>query len=104
MGTVRVSLRAEIGMVSQLFDATSEVVQMCGKRKIIALTMVSAPFSSPERFNPGLRRYGNRSGATKAQVMQRANACAMERAQRDADRDLRDPDLDPIDCNRFWGF
>ncbi|PZT90745.1 MAG: hypothetical protein DI637_03165 [Citromicrobium sp.] len=104
MGTVRVGLRAETGMVSQLFDPSHEVVQLCGKHKMIAFTMVSDPFSSPERFNPGLRRYGERSGATDAQVLQRANACAMKRAQRDADRRLRDPDLDPIDCNRFWGF
>lgn len=104
MGTVRVGLPAETGMVSQLFDASSEVVQLCGKHKTIAFTLVSDPFSSPERFNPGLRRYGERSGATDAQVLQRANACAVEQAQRDADRRLRDPNLDPIDCSRFWGY
>lgn len=34
MGTVRVGLPAETGMVSQHFDAASEVVQTCGKTRL----------------------------------------------------------------------
>ena len=104
MGDVRVGLTAETGWYSEPTDPDPALGEACGKHKVVSVTTVSNPFASPERFNPALRRYGNRSGATDAQILQRANACAMERAQRDADRRLRNPSLHPIVCNRFWGF
>ena len=85
MGHVRVGMAAETGWFSEPSEPTN-------------------PFATPERFNPALRRYGERSGATEKQIVERANTCAVEQAQREADRRLRDPALDPIDCNRFWGF
>ena len=104
MGRVRVGLPAETGMVSQPFDAPAKVVRLCGEHKMIAVTTVSDPFFSPERFNPALRRYGERSGASDDQILERANTCAMNNTRREADHRLRDPALDPIDCNLFWGF
>ena len=104
IGSLRVGLPAETGWFTEPYDAPSELAEACGRHKVVGVATVSNPFASPERFGPALRRYGERSGATDQQILRRANACAMERAQRDADRRLRDPDLDPIDCNRFWGF
>lgn len=104
MGNVRVGLTAETGWYGEPSDPDPALAEACGDHKVVGVTTVSNPFASPERFNPALRRYGERSGATDPQILRRANACAMERAQRDADRSLRDPGLDPIDCNRFWGF
>ncbi|MXO49257.1 hypothetical protein GRI69_13435 [Erythrobacter vulgaris] len=104
MGNVRVGLTAETGWYGEPSDPDPALAEACGDHKVVSVTTVSNPFASPERFNPALRRYGERSGATDPQILRRANACAMERAQRDADRRLRDPGLDPIDCNRFWGF
>ena len=104
MGNVRVGLTAETGWYGEPSDPDPALAEACGDHKVVSVTTVSNPFASPERFNPALRRYGERSGATDPQILRRANACAMERAQRDADRRLRDPGLDPIDCNPFWGF
>ena len=104
MGNVRVGLTAETGWYSEPSDPSPELVQTCGNHKVVSVTTVSNPFAVPERFNPALRRYGERSGATEKQIVERANKCAVEQAQREADRRLRNPALDPIDCNRFWGF
>ncbi|AKQ40824.1 hypothetical protein CP97_00310 [Aurantiacibacter atlanticus] len=103
-GNVRVGLPAQTGMVSPLFDAPEEVSKACGHRKMIAVTSVSNPFDYPERFNPALRRYGERSGAIDKQILERANRCAIDAAKRQADRRLRTSALEPINCNRFWGF
>lgn len=104
MGMVRVGLTAETGWYSEPSDPSPELVQTCGNHKVVSVTTVSNPFAVPERFNPALRRHGERSGATEKQIVERANRCAVEQAQREADRRLRDPAVDPIDCNRFWGF
>lgn len=104
MGSVRVGLPAETGWFTEPYDAPPELAEACGRHKVVGVATVTSPFASPERFNPALRRYGERSGATDTLILQRANACATEQAQRNVDRRLRDPGLDPIDCNRFWGF
>ena len=104
MGMVRVGLTAETGWYSEPSDPSPELVQTCGNHKVVSVTTVSNPFAVPERFNPALRRYGERSGATEKQIVERANKCAVERGRREADRRLRDPSLDPLDCNRFWAF
>ena len=104
MGTVRVGLPAETGMVSPLVDAPPEIAKLCGAQKMIGVTTVSDPFSSPERFNPALRRYGERSGASDDEILDRANSCAIDHARREADRRLRGSNQPSIDCNRFWGF
>lgn len=104
MGSMRVGLTAETGWYSEPSEPDPALAEACGNHKVVSVTTVSNPFASPERFNPALRRYGERSGATEKQIVERANKCAVERAQREADRRLRDPGLDPIDCNRFWGF
>ena len=104
MGSMRVGLTAETGWHSEPSEPDPALAEACGNHKVVSVTTVSNPFASPERFNPALRRYGERSGATDKQIVERANKCAVEQAQREADRRLRDPGLDPIDCNRFWGF
>ncbi|GAA5053569.1 hypothetical protein GCM10023208_15660 [Erythrobacter westpacificensis] len=104
MGSMRVGLTAETGWYSEPSEPDPALAEACGNHKVVSVTTVSNPFASPERFNPALRRYGERSGATEKQIVERANKCAVEQAQREADRRLRDPGLDPIDCNRFWGF
>lgn len=104
MGSVRVGLTAETGWHGEPSDPSPELVKACGNHKVVSVATVSNPFAVPERFNPALRRYGERSGASEEQIVERANKCAVERAQREADRRLRDLALDPIDCNRFWGF
>ena len=104
MGNVRVGLTAETGWYGEPSDPDPGLAEACGNHKVVSVTTVSNPFAVPERFNPALRRYGERSGATEKQIVERANSCAVEQAQREVDRRLRDPALDPIDCNRFWGF
>ena len=104
MGTVRVGLSAETGWFSEPSAASPELAAACGDHKVVSVTTVTDPFAWPERFNPALRRYGERSGDRPAQIITRANACAVRQAQREADRRLRDPNLEPIDCNRFRGF
>lgn len=104
MGNVRVGLTAETGWYGEPSDPDLGLAETCGNHKVVSVTTVSNPFAVPERFNPALRRYGERSGATEKQIVERANSCAVEQAQREVDRRLRDPALDPIDCNRFWGF
>ena len=104
LGSMRVGLTAETGWYSEPSEPDPALAEACGNHKVVSVTTVSNPFASPERFNPALRRYGERSGATEKQIVERANKCAVEQAQREADRRLRDPGLDPIDCNRFWGF
>ena len=104
MGTVRVGLSAETGWFSEASEAWPELAAACGDHTVVSITTVTNPFAWPERFNPALRRYGERSGDRPAQVIERANSCAVRQARREADRRLRDPDLEPIDCNRFWGF
>ncbi len=104
MGTVRVGLSAETGWFSEPSAASPELAAACGDHKVVSVTTVTDPFAWPERFNPALRRYGERSGDRPAQIIRRANACAVRQAQREADRRLRDPNLEPIDCNLFWGF
>ncbi|QDH36420.1 hypothetical protein [Porphyrobacter sp. YT40] len=104
MGNVRVGLTAETGWFGEPSDPDPALAEACGNHKVVSVTTVSNPFAVPERFNPALRRYGERSGATEKQIVERANKCAVEQAQREADRRLRNPALDPIDCNRFWGF
>ena len=104
MGSVRVGLTAQTGWYSEPSDPAPALVDACGNHKVVSVTTVSNPFAAPERFNPTLHRYGERSGATEKQIVDRANTCAVEQAQREADRRLRDPSLDPLDCNRFWAF
>lgn len=104
MGNVRVGLTAETGWYGEPSDPDPALAEACGNHKVVSVTTVSNPFAVPERFNPALRRYGERSGATEKQIVERANKCAVEQAQREADRRLRNPALDSIDCNRFWGF
>lgn len=104
MGSMRVGLTAETGWYSEPSEPDPALAESCGNHKVVSVTTVSNPFASPERFNPALRRYGERSDATEKQIVERANKCAVEQAQREADRRLRDPGLDPIDCNRFWGY
>ena len=104
MGTVRVGLTAQTGWYSEPSDPDSALAEACGDHKVVSVTTVSNPFAAQERFNPALRRYGERSGATENQIVARANKCAVEQSRREADRRLRDPAVDPIDCNRFWGF
>lgn len=102
MGSVRVGLTAETGWHGKPSDPSPELVKACGNHKVVSVATVSNPFAVPESFNPALGRYGERSGATEKQIVERANRCVVEQAQREADRRLRDPALDPIDCNRFW--
>ena len=104
MGNVRVGSTAETGWYGEPSDPDPALAEACGNHKVVSVTTVSNPFAVPERFNPALRRYGERSGATEKQIVERANKCAVEQAQREADRRLRNPALDSIDCNRFWGF
>jgi len=104
MGSVRVGLTAQTGWYSEPSDPDPALVDACGNHKVVSVTTVSNPFAAPERFNPALHRYGERSGVTEKQIVDRANTCAVEQAQREADRRLRDPSLDPLDCNRFWAF
>ena len=104
MGSVRVGLTAQTGWYSEPSDPAPALVDACGNHKVVSVTTVSNPFAAPERFNPALHRYEARSGATEKQIVDRANTCAVEQAQREADRRLRDPSLDPLDCNRFWAF
>ncbi|MXP15703.1 hypothetical protein GRI44_13185 [Altererythrobacter confluentis] len=104
MGSVRVGLLAETGWYTEPFDAPPELAAVCGQHKVVGVTTVSNPFAWPERFNPALRRYGERSDATNSQILERANSCAISRAQQEADRRLRSPNLEPVDCNHFWGF
>lgn len=104
MGNVRVGLTAETGWYGEPSEPDPALAEACGNHKVVSVATVTNPFATPERFNPALRRYGERSGATEKQIVERANTCAVEQAQREADRRLRDGALDPIDCNRFWGF
>lgn len=104
MGSVRVGLTAGTGWYGEPSHPDRALAEACGNHKVVSVTTVSNPFATPERFNPALRRYGERSGATEKQIVERANQCAVEQARREADRRLRDPALDPLDCNRFWGF
>lgn len=104
MGNVRVGLTAETGWYGEPSDPDPALVEACGNHKVVSVTTVSNPFAAPERFISAMRRHGERSGATEKQIVERANECAVEQARREADRRLRDPAVDPIDCNRFWGF
>ena len=103
-GSVRAGLLAETGWYSEPANPSPELAQACGDHKIVSVTTVSNPFSYPERFHPALRRYGERSGDAPDRIVDRANNCAIRQARHEADRRLRDPALEPIDCNRFWGF
>lgn len=104
MGTVRVGLSAETGWFSEPSAASPELAAACGDHMVVSVTTVTDPFAWPQRFNPALRRYGERSGDRHAKIIEQANACAVRQARREADRRLRNPSLQPIDCNRFWGF
>ncbi|MCV0383760.1 hypothetical protein F7D01_12890 [Erythrobacter sp. 3-20A1M] len=104
MGSVRVGLTAETGWFGEPSEPDPALAEACGNHKVVSVTTVSNPFNPPDRFTSALRRYGERSGATEKQIVERANKCAVEQAKREADRRLRNPALDPIDCNRFWGF
>ncbi|MGB7374145.1 hypothetical protein [Pontixanthobacter sp.] len=101
---VRVGLPAQTGWFTEPYDPPEDVAALCGADKMVAVTTVSSPYAYPERFNPSLRRYGKRSGATPAQIVAPANQCAIRQARREADRRIRDGALNPIDCTEFWGF
>ncbi|MEH6759215.1 MAG: hypothetical protein V7676_17160 [Parasphingorhabdus sp.] len=102
--SVRVGLPAQTGWFTEPYDAPEDVAAICRANKMVGVTTVSNPFAYPERFNPALRRYGERSGATPPQILARANQCAIRHAQREADRRLGRTTDDPIDCSRFWNF
>ena len=104
MGSVRVGLTAATGSYDEPGAPDPALVAACGHHKVVGVTTVSNPFEPPDRFISALKRYGERSGATEKQIIERANQCAVEQARREADRRLRDPTLELIDCNRFWGF
>ena len=78
MGTVSVGLTAETGWYSEASEPDPALVEACGNHKVVNVATVSNPFAAPERYNPALRRYGERSGATEKQIVSRANLCAVE--------------------------
>jgi len=102
--SVRVGLPAQTGWFTEPYDAPDDIAALCKADKMVGVTTLLNPFAYPERFNPALRRYGERSGATPTQILARANQCAVRHAQREADRRLGRTTDDPINCSRFWGF